>query len=103
MIISNSWDKDSNLSSYINFRNDFINRYNREPGFAETYGFETMLILQQALLNLRNIAPLEIKNEILTKKIFEGLIGDIIFNDFGESTRNFFIFEIKNNDFKKVD
>ncbi len=103
LIISSSWNDNIQSLNYINFKEKFVSRYKREPGFPELYGYETIMVLKEAMLNIKKITPINLKNEIIKIGNFEGVLGEIIINEKGESKRDFYLFEIKNNKLVEVD
>jgi len=102
LILPNSWDKDSTNPRYVAFKEAFIKRYKREPQFAETYGYETVLILIEALKSGVKPEPLKIKEKILSVGEFQGLQGTISIDQMGKTRREVFLFTVEANSFKRI-
>lgn len=103
LFLTNSWDNNSKVAEYISFKNDFQQRFNRNPGFAEFYGYETVMVLHQALWECRDISPLEIKEKILEISTFEGLQNKIVIGPQGNTIGSVSMFKVVNNNFVRVE
>lgn len=92
---NNAKDKD-----YLTFKSKYKKLYGYEPSVFATQAYETGKILIQALQNTTN--PMKIKEYILTKKVFNGLQGHIIFDKYGDVSRDYFITTIKNSEYERI-
>ena len=70
------------------------------PFVLDAQGYELGKILIQNLLESEDISTL--KQRILKKKIYEGLQGNIIFDKYGDITREYFIMQVKNAKYVKI-
>ena len=102
LILPNSWDKDSTNPDYLAFKEAFIKRYKRDPQFAETYGYETIMVLSEALKSGVKPEPMQIKEKILSIGEFQGLQGTIFIDQMGKTKRDVFLFTVENNSFKRI-
>ena len=102
LVLPSSWDKESTAADYLAFKDTFIKRYQREPEFAESYGYEAIMLLAQILDRPIKPAPGTIKNEILNTGEFEGLQGKIIIDRLGKTKRDVFLFMVKERSFKRI-
>ena len=102
LVLPNSWDKDSNAPGYLKFLSAFTKRYKREPQFAETYGYEAVLILSETLKSGTASEPMKIKDKILAIGEFQGLQGKITIDEKGKTKRDEFLFIVEDNTFKRI-
>ncbi|MFW6263460.1 MAG: ABC transporter substrate-binding protein [Thermotogota bacterium] len=102
LVLPNSWDKNSTSPGYLTFKNAFITRFRREPQFAETYAYETMMILAEILKSGIKPNPMQIKEKILNIGQIQGLQGKIIINEKGITKRDVFLFRVEKNSFKRI-
>ncbi len=102
LVLPSSWDKESTAADYLAFKDTFIKRYQREPEFAESYGYEAIMLLAQILDRPIKPAPGTIKNEILNTGEFEGLQGKIIIDRLGKTKRDVFLFMVQERSFKRI-
>lgn len=102
LILPNSWDKDSTNPPYLAFKEAFVERYKRDPQFAETYGYETVMVLSEALKSGVKPEPMQIKETILSIEKFQGLQGTISIDQMGKTKRDVFLFTVENSSFKRI-
>jgi len=102
LILPNSWDKYATTEGYLAFRDAFIERYKREPQFAETYGYETAMILSEILQSGAKPEPMKIKEKILNIGQIQGLQGKITIGEKGMTKREVFLFVVEGTAFKRI-
>jgi len=94
VIFAQARDLSSSQQDYVQFKNNFTRRYNREPDIASIYAYEAASVLLESL-------RLQKKKETLVQVLqrqqtFQGLQGAIEFDEFGENQqKNYFILEIR--------
>jgi len=88
--------------TYQSFQERIMERYGRKPGFAETFGYETMLVLYEAMLAVEEIEPMALKEEILSDRQFKGLRDSIVFNEYGEVVDTIQLFTVRDNQFERI-
>lgn len=92
--------------AFLEFKSKYIERFGIEPDFASTLAYETAYVVFRALAQTKK--PSELKSVILNTARFPGLQGDILFDRFGEPTRQMNIFQVQNStieiirDYEKV-
>ena len=101
VIVSTGYDEHSKNKKFIDFVNKFKYKYKKMPSVFAAQGYELAHILIQNLKNSNDISSL--KNRILNIKEYEGLQGDIVFDKYGDVFREYFMMEVKNADFVKID
>ncbi|MEA1883818.1 MAG: ABC transporter substrate-binding protein [Thermotogota bacterium] len=102
LILPSSWDRDSTNPAYLAFKEAFIKRYKRDPQFAETYGYEAIMVLSEALKSGVKPEPMKIREKILSIGEFHGLQSTISIDQMGKTKRDVFLFTVENNSFKRI-
>jgi len=100
VLFSEGYDDGSQHKNYLEFSKKYKKRYNTRPSVFATQGYELAKILIQNLKENSDIGSL--KNNILKKKIYEGLQGEMVFDKYGDVMREFFMMEVKNKKFVRV-
>jgi branched-chain amino acid transport system substrate-binding protein len=82
---------------------EFVNAYNSEfgakPGFSAQFSYEAITVLAEALVNSKDISSSALKNYIISQSTFKGLQGELVFNKFGDVSREAYNYEIQNGEF----
>lgn len=90
--------RDDDFSKYVNKR--YLEKYGRTMSYAAINGFDSVMIIKKALENGANRENM--KEYILKIKRFEGLQGEITFDEFGDRQKRPFIMRITEGKFKRV-
>lgn len=99
IIFNIDYDENSKNEKYLNFINNFQNKYNMTPSIYASKGYE----LAKIIIELLKVGKeTELKKNLLIKKEFEGLQDTIIFDKYGDVIRNFNTFKVKNGKFEKI-
>ncbi len=101
VIFSTGYDDSSKDKAFLEFVKKYKKQYNKQPSVFAAQGYELGKILIQNLKNSTDISTL--KNRILKIKKYDGLQGDIIFDKYGDVSREYFMMEVKNKKYVKVD
>ncbi len=101
MIFLTGYDDNSTDPKYIEFVKKYQKRYGKIPSIFSAQAYETASILIDTIKKHKNIE--EFKNIILSEKTYNGLQGKIIFDNFGDVYRDYFIMGIKNKKYIKID
>ncbi|NTV90688.1 MAG: amino acid ABC transporter substrate-binding protein, partial [Clostridiales bacterium] len=96
------YDKMNKNPEFIEFRNSYFARYNEEPTFASVYSYETVLLLSAALKKAANLSTDEIKRCLLNTGVFKGLQDSFTLDEFGDSSREYFLFKVEDAEFVRV-
>ncbi|MCK5295229.1 MAG: ABC transporter substrate-binding protein [Arcobacteraceae bacterium] len=99
-VVSSEYDEQSKDKQFITFVDKFKKKYKKEPSVFAAQGYEMAQILIQNLKDSTDIATL--KQRILKIKKYNGLQGNIIFDKYGDVFREYFMMEVKNNKFRKI-
>lgn len=94
------YDESSKDERFLEFVQKFENKYNKKPSVFSAQGYELGQILIQTLKESSDLTTL--KQRILHNKTFSGLQGDIVFDKYGDIAREYFIMEVKNKKYVKV-
>lgn len=100
VIFSHAFNRNSREPAFLKFKEDFFKRYKTMPGFWETYGYEAIMVLAQALS--RNPDSKKLKSTLLEISRFKGLQGDILFDQYGDNHRKPLSFIVKNGAFVEI-
>ncbi|HOO32623.1 MAG TPA: ABC transporter substrate-binding protein [Thermotogota bacterium] len=102
LVLTTPYDRYSEDSVYLSFKEGFTKRYGTEPEFSSAYAYETTSVLYQALLKVPDCDPEKIRDEILSIGSFKGLSAKIEINPSGLSSREAFLYIIENSKYKKI-
>lgn len=100
VLFSTEYDENSKDERFLGFVELFKKVYNKSPSILAGQGYELGKILIKNLSKSSDISTL--KERILSQKVYEGLQGDIIFDKYGDVSREYFIMEIKNAKYIKI-
>lgn len=101
--LSYNFDRDSNAPAYVAFRNSFEKRYGNSPGFAAKFGYESVMLLADALGKAPKLDSETLKQTILRQGVFTGLQGNYKIDAFGDAEAQTFFFTIKNGAYQRVE
>ena len=85
LTVVQTFDRNSTAPRYQEFRQAYLERFNREPGFAGVYAFDAANVVLEALKKRKEAQSL--KETILAVRKFEGLQSPFSFDDFGDVRR----------------
>ena len=92
---------DSENKSYQEFVKDFYNLFKNKPNISNIQGYQAAQVIIQALQKGHEKID-DIKKFIIEKKTFNIAGKDVSFNKYGDITTPFHLFEVKDNQFKKI-
>lgn len=90
-------DRQSQQPSYISFREAYLKRFGKEPGFAGLTAFDATNVVMDGLANQE--ASQTLKQTLLAKKIFAGAQTPVVFDAYGDASRETFMTTIENGAF----
>ncbi len=85
------------------FREDYLVRFGEEPDFSGMYGYEAMKVLAAAMERARTLDGPGIKSALLGMRDFPGLQTPISFDRFGDCSRPYSIYKVKDGAFVSED
>jgi len=95
--VAQFFERDSRMPTYVTFRTAFLNRFNREPGFPETFSYDAANVIFDALEAQQGKQTL--KQAILARRHFVGAQRPIDFDDNGDTLGRTFMVGIRNGAF----
>jgi len=89
-------DYDSEM--YKEFSKLYSAEYKMQPDIFASYGYESVIILMQAI-NSNKVHSVDETRDYLLKNTFNSLTGQLKFDEKGEAIRDYKIYKIKNSEF----
>ena len=96
--IAVTYDSNSQKPAFLDFRARYQARFGHTPTFAAAYAYEAMLMLAAALERTSGQAE-GLRQALLETQDFEGLIGTISLDEYGDVVRSNFLFRIQDGQF----
>lgn len=97
IVIAQFLDRQSTQPAYVEFRRTYVARYGREPGFAGLTAFDAANVV---LDGLESQPPGQsLKQTLVTRKTFAGAQSPVVFDDFGDTSRETYLTTIKDGSF----
>ena len=78
-------DRQSTQPAYVKFRQDYTDRFGREPGFAGLTAYEAANVLLDALE--QQLPEQSLKDALLARRSFSGVQEAVVFDDYGDTSR----------------
>ena len=97
VIFFTGYDDHSQNKNFKNFVSKYKEKYNETPSVFAAQGYELGKILIRKLKENDNVKFL--KDNLLKEKIYEGLQGKIIFDKYGDVSREYFFMKVRNGQF----
>ena len=94
-------NRESKDPKYVQFRDRYLQRFNREPGYPGMLSYNAANIVLTAIEQQRSGEDL--KTTILRLKRFPGVQQEIVFDAFGDTQIRTYITEVKNGAFMVVE
>jgi branched-chain amino acid transport system substrate-binding protein len=99
MRVSGLYDISSTNPQYLEFKQKMIETYNDAPSFPEIYGYESIMIIKEAIILADSYDPYKVKEAIIQQGTFQGLQQPIEYDDFGDAHRPYYLYKVKNGEF----
>lgn len=97
------YDIASERPEYLEFRQTMIDKFDADPTFSQIFGYESLVVLKQAVEHVDSFEVNKVKEAILELKEFQGLQQKLVFNVYGDMERDYFTYEIRNGQFVDKD
>jgi ABC-type branched-subunit amino acid transport system substrate-binding protein len=81
--VASSVDPESTIPAYLSFRERFRRRFNAEPSYGASQGYEAFMIFVNACLLSNSADPLVVATTLRTNK-WNGLFGEVSFTPAGD-------------------
>lgn len=92
------YDPQSASPAFKAFAARYETRYGNFPNFASMFGYDAGKVLIEALQTSQD--PTRLKALILERGVFQGLQGEIRIDRFGDASRQFYLFVVRNGKFE---
>ncbi len=102
LIFTDSFNSNSTRAEFQDFKQAYIERFGREPMFAATQGFESVLFLKKGLEE-RAAYNGNLRKALQNIRSLEGLMGTLHFNMYGDVTRPYFMSKVIDGNFKVIE
>lgn len=102
LFITHVFDQNYKGESYLEFQQAYWERFHTDATFGAAFGYDALLALKEALLKGSTHTAVELKNTLLEIKDFQGLQGNYSLDAYGDPHRDYFLFQVKNNAFQRV-
>lgn len=97
IVLGQFFDRQGAQPSYVEFRRDYIASYGKEPGFAGLNAFDAANVVLEGLQH--QVPGQSLKQTLVTRKTFAGAQSPVVFDAFGDTTRETFMTTVKNGAF----
>ncbi len=97
------YDISSDEPAYLDFENKMVKQYGKKPTFPQIFGYESVLILKEAIETAGTTDVETVKDAIVEIGTFQGLQQTIEIDAFGDVRRGNYIYEVKNGEFTSLE
>ncbi len=95
----NFLDLDSNNTNYNTFKQTYLNNYGVEYSYASVFGYESVYLLKETLESTNDWSAENLKNVIISKQTYSGIINDYSMNQYGDVQRTIYYYRIVDGEF----
>lgn len=92
--VSTGYDENSQEKGFLDFKNEYVSKFNAQPSDAAVQGYKLAQILIKNLKISSDMTTL--KDRILKMKTYKGFQWDINFDKYGDINRDYFIMKVDN-------
>jgi branched-chain amino acid transport system substrate-binding protein len=96
-VVGQFLDRDSTRPSWLDFRKRYRDRFGQEPGFAGLTAFDATNVVLDGIA--RQAKGQTLKESLLAIRSFEGAQGPVVFDEFGDTTRETHLTVVKDGAF----
>ncbi|MCB1955966.1 MAG: ABC transporter substrate-binding protein [Rhodocyclaceae bacterium] len=94
-----AYDRESKTERYTRFRHAYLERFQREPGYASVAAYDAAIVALEGMKRQKDNESL--KQAILGGPAFEGLQQPVEFDRFGDSKRKAFFVRVRDGRFAR--
>lgn len=102
VVLVSGMDMTSDSPELARFRKDYTARYGEDPVFSALYGYEAMHILATAIRTAGKTDGPAIKEALLSIRSFRGLYDEVVFDQYGDTDRPYYLYEVRNGTFVRL-
>lgn len=96
MIITDNYKSKIISKKENDFNNIYEQRYNSSPNLPAIYTYESLMVVLKSIINDPDSTSLDIKEDIISTKKFNGVSEEIIIDEYGDAQRKQSLFLIEN-------
>lgn len=97
VVVAQFLDRQSTQMTYFEFRRDYLDSFGREPGFSGLTAFDATNVILEGMAHQASGQTL--KQTLLSHKKFSGAQTPVIFDAFGDTSRETYLSTIKDGAF----
>lgn len=97
IVVGQFFDRHGTQKAYVEFRQNYLERFGKEPGFAGLTAFDATNVVLDGLDG--QAAGQTLKQSLLARKAFAGVQSAVLFNGFGDTLRDTYLATVKNGSF----
>lgn len=92
-----------NDESFIDFQEEYKERFGTDLTFASIYSYETLRVLAQAMEENKEYSDIQAIQLWICDREYQGLQGSFYIDSYGDNTRSYMMDEVTGNEFKRID
>lgn len=100
MLLEQYFDRFDESPRYMAFHRAFVDRFGQEPGFAGTTAYDAAVAVLAALE--KDPSARDLRRTLAEMKRFQGVQGEIVFDEFGDASRDTYLNEVSHGQFVPV-
>jgi len=100
IVIAQFLDRQSTQPAFLKFRQNYLDRFGKPPGFAGLTAFDATNVVLDAIEY--QVAGQSLKQSLLARKVFPGTQSPVAFDAFGDSSHETFLTTVKDGLFVRL-
>ena len=100
IVIAQFLDRQSTQEAFLKFRQNYLDRFGKHPGFAGLTAFDATNVILDAIED--QVAGRSLKQSLLARKVFPGTQSPVAFDAFGDSSHETFLTTVKDGSFVRL-
>ncbi len=102
MISVKPYSPDPDNAEFFKISEDFLDRFGYEFNYPSRLGYDSIVVLSKALISAGKNDAKTIKETIISIKEFDGPMGKIVFNEFGDTERIIQMFVVEDSKYNLI-
>ena len=102
-VVNLSWNPASEDGKISAFSDKYQNRFNEQPDIYAAAGYDLIYVLSDVINSVDNITSENVKNALYEINNYNGLTGSISFDEFGEVSKTYNVYRVRENEFTEID
>lgn len=100
IVIAQFLDRQSSQPAFLTFRQNYLDRFGKLPGFAGVTAFDATNAVLEAIEN--QVPGQSLKQALLTRQTFPGTQAPVVFDAFGDASHETFLTTVKDGSFVRL-